>query len=273
MKSTILDKLACPICAAFDKSDSRLSLSSDTKAGETPALFCNKCKSCFNPIDGILNLAGEVVAQKYGSAQWAMEFGPLVAAYDKIWRPYFTGLLCDFEWEMEMSRQLMDVSSGMDVLDLGCGTGNFTRLFSDLAKPGAVIGMDLSLPMLKKGMNRLAEQKNSDFMLMRADVMKWPFAPETFDRIHCAGSLHLFPDPQNVFDSVYRSLKKGGYFVVATYCQGGNFALRGLMKLVSKTQGVHWFEPQELQNLSSTAGFAGWEQRTLRRGVVFKVQK
>jgi ubiquinone/menaquinone biosynthesis C-methylase UbiE len=202
-----------------------------------------------------------------------MEFRPLVAAYDKIWRPYFTYILCDLAWEMETSRQLMDVSSGQDVLDLACGTGNFTRLFSDSAKPGAVIGMDLSLPMLKQGLRKLKEQNNNDIMLMRADVTKWPFMPETFDRIHCAGALHLFPDEQNVFRSIYRSLKKGGYFVGATYCRGGSLVIQGIQKYVSKAHGVHWFEPLGLQNLSSEAGFAGWELRTYKRGMVFRVQK
>lgn len=273
MKITILNKLVCPTCATHDKSDHRLSVASETTAGEAPTLFCQNCKSRFNSIDGILNLAGGFVAPRFLSSQWAMEFRPLVAAYDKIWRSSITRIVCNLAWEMEMSRQLMGVSSGMDVLDIACGTGNFTRLFSDSARPGAVIGIDLSLPMLKQCMHNLTEHKNSEIIMMRVDVTKWPFAPETFDRIHCAGALHLFPDIRNVFYSIHRSLKKGGYFVGATYYRGGNIVLQGIQKCASMVQWVHWFEPQELQNLSCQAGFAGWEQQTYKQGIVFRVQK
>jgi SAM-dependent methyltransferase/uncharacterized protein YbaR (Trm112 family) len=273
MKDTILKKLACPFCATRDKSDSHLSMAADTKADELPILFCNNCKSRFATIDGIINLAADIVAPKLFSSQWAMEFGPIVTAYDEIWRPCVTYIVSDLAWEMKTSRQLMDLLSGMDVLDLACGTGNFTRLFSDSARPGAVIGVDLSLPMLKQCTRKLAEQKNTAITLMRVDVTKWPFAFETFDRIHCAGALHLFPDIQNVFNSIYRSLKKGGYFVGATYCLGDNVVFQGLQMYLANAHGIHWFDQQELQNLSSRAGFTGWEQRIYRQGIVFKVQK
>ena len=273
MKDTIIKKLACPVCTSRDKSDNHLSAAADTKDGKPPILFCDNCKSRFTSIDGILNLASEVEAPKLFSSQWAMEFEPLVAAYDNIWRPTITYFVCDLKWEMEMSLQLMNLSSGMDVLDLACGTGNFTQLFSDPAKPGVIIGVDLSLPMLKQGMRKLKEQKNTNIMLMRVDVTKWPFAPETFDRIHCAGALHLFPDIQSVFISIYRSLKKGGYFVGATYCRGGDFTTQMLQKIASNGQWIHWFDQQELQKLSTKAGFVNWEERTFKQGIVFRVQK
>jgi SAM-dependent methyltransferase len=273
MENTTLEKLAGPVCASRNKSDSPLKPASSGKSGEAPALFCNNCQSSFAPVDNIINLAGAIVMPKFGSVQWAMEFRPLVVVYDKIWRPYFTYVLCDFAWELEMSRQLMDVSPGMDVLDLGCGSGNFTRYFSDSAKPGAVIGFDLSLPVLKKGMRQIAMQKNTNIVMMRGDVSKWPFATGTFDRIHCAGSLHLFPDIQDVFHSIYRSLKKGGYFVGATYCLGGNAVVQASQNHLAKTKGVHRFDQQELQELSLEAGFTGWEHRSYRRGIVFRIEK
>jgi SAM-dependent methyltransferase/uncharacterized protein YbaR (Trm112 family) len=273
MKTAVLEKLACPVCTSRGKPGNPLKPASDGKSDEAPTLFCNDCRSIFAPIDKIINLAGAVVTSKFDSVQWSMEFGPLVAVYDKIWRPYFTYILCDFGWELEMSRELMDLSAGMDVLDLGCGTGNFTRFFSDSAKPGAVVGFDLSLPMLKKGMRKLAMEKYTNIVLMRGDVMKWPFAAGMFDRIHCAGSLHLFPDVQNVFHSIYRSLKKGGCFVGATYCLGGNAVSQAMQKHLAKTKGLQWFDQEELQKLSSQAGFSGWEHRSYRRGIVFRIEK
>ncbi|KQC09157.1 MAG: hypothetical protein APR62_03075 [Smithella sp. SDB] len=273
MKDKILKKLVCPICSVPDKSDTRLSMVTDTKANESPTLFCNNCQSRFAPIDDILNLAGDVINPRLFSSQWTMEFGPIVTAYEEIWRPCVTSIVSSLKWEMKTSQLFMDVSSGMNILDLACGTGNFTRLFSDSARPGTVIGVDLSLPMLKQYRHKLKEQNNTDIMLMRVDVTKWPFAPETFDRIHCAGALHLFPDIQNVFNSIYRSLKRGGCFVGATYLIEENIVLNNLQKYITEVHGFHWFDQQELRNLSSKAGFTEWEHRTYRQGIVFKVKK
>jgi ubiquinone/menaquinone biosynthesis C-methylase UbiE/uncharacterized protein YbaR (Trm112 family) len=273
MQDTILKKLVCPVCNTRKKSDKLLSVATYAKADEYPTLFCNNCQSRFAPIDGILNLAGDVIAPRLFSSQWAMEFEPIVTAYEAIWRPCLTSFVSDLAWEMETSQQLIDVSSGMDVLDLACGTGNFTRLFSCTAKPGTIIVVDLSLPMLKQCRRKLQEQNNTDITLMRVDATKWPFASEMFDRIHCAGALHLFPDIQNVFNSIYRSLKKGGYFVGATYCLEGNIVINSIQKYLEKAHGIHWFDQQELQKLSSNAGFVQWEHQIYRQGIVFKVQK
>lgn len=263
----ILEKLACPVCAT------RLCIVENKKSGEAPTLICSHCRERFTPMDGMINLAGDAVAPGLFSAQWAMEFEPLVAVYDHLWRPVLTSMICDLKWEMETSREMMDVSSGMDVLDLACGTGNFTGLFSEPARPGAVIGADLSLPMLRNARRKFKEQKKSNIALMRVDVTKWPFAPESFDRIHCAGALHLLPDIQNVFFSIFRSLKKGGYFVGATYCWGGDYATQMIQNYASWGRWIHWFDDQELQSLSVHAGFSGWEARTYKQGIVFRIQK
>jgi len=272
MQDTILKKLVCPVCNTREKSDIALSVEINTKANESPVLLCNNCRSRFAPIDGILNLAGDVIAPKYFSSQWAMEFGPIVTAYEEIWRPCVTSIVSNLKWEMETSQQLMDVSSGMDVLDIACGTGNFTRLFPDSVKPGIVIGIDLSLPMLKQCWFKLKQNK-TNITLMRVNVTKWPFAAKTFDCIHCAGALHLFSDLQNVFNSIYRSLKKGGYFVGVTYCRGKDIFISSIQKYLEKAHDIHWFDQQELTKLSTNAGFVRWEQQTYRQGIVFKVQK
>ena len=244
----------------------------EKKAGNT-RLYCSHCRTHFHSTDGILNLAGKISHQKFFSTQWAMELEPLVAVYDNLWRPVLTCIISDLKWEMKMSRQLMNVSSGMDLLDLACGTGNFTKFFADSAKPGNVIGVDLSLPMLKQAGQNLKNRNQTNVSLMRADVTQWPFAPETFDRIHCAGALHMLPDIQNVFISIYRSLRKGGYFVGATYYRGGDFMTQMIQNFSANGQWIHWFDQQELQNLSSRAGFINWEEKTYKQGVVFRIQK
>src|SRR3990172_6763296 len=95
---------------------------------------------------------------------------------------------------------------------------------------------------------------------MRVDVTKWPFGPDSFDRIHCAGALHLFPDIQSIFHSIFRPLKPGGIFVGATYVKGKKSLIRFMQNAISFRSGFHWFESEELFEPSRRAGFVEWEQ-------------
>ena len=140
----------------------------------------------------------------------------------------------DLNWEIDTVQKLLKTAAGLDVLDLGCGPGNFTRLIARTVKPGVVIGFDLSLPMLKQGLRDLEKANISNIALMRGDVTRWPFAEASFDRVHCSGALHLFPNLSQVFASIYDTLKPGGVFV-------GRDLLPGRRICKKKISGLYFF--------------------------------
>ena len=275
MNADILRKLICPNCGSPRLSNKALSvIESNYKGAVTEPLECSACRSVYPCQDGIIDLSGSTitVSRKF-SSQWAMEFQPLVAFYEHIWRPMVTKPFSDLDWEINTVQKLLETAYGLDVLDLGCGPGNFTRLFAQTVKPGVVIGFDLSLPMLKQGLRQLHKENISNIVLMRGDVTLWPFAKASFDRIHCSGALHLFPKLLQVFGSIYHTLKPGGVFVGATYCRGGGFVKRKIQDYISAAHGFHWFELQELQNLAEEAGLIGWQHFIKKQGIVFCVRK
>ena len=92
---------------------------------------------------------------------------------------------------------------GKNVLELGCGTGVYTRLF--LATGANVLSVDGS-----SGMLAIAKKKvNANFMLM--DINKLSFDP-VFD---CVVGIYIlqYVDIQNVLARVYHVLKPGGVAV------------------------------------------------------------
>ena len=127
--------------------------------------------------------------------------------------------------------------------------------------------------MLKKGVRELGREGAPAITLMRVDVTKWPFAAGSFDRVHCAGALHLFPDLPRVFASIRNSLREGGVFVGSTYCVAEGAVKRMFQGYVSAAHGFHWFRPEELAGLAARAGFAGWEHRTRKQGIVFRAAR
>lgn len=88
------------------------------------------------------------------------------------------------------------------ILDLGCGRGAFGRYF--LKKGFQVIGLDLSLGMLKQARNY--------FPVIYGDAENIPFLDNSFDAVIGGGIIHHFPNPENLLNEVARILKKGGYF-------------------------------------------------------------
>jgi SAM-dependent methyltransferase len=269
MNKQIIGKLACPACSPDGTGVRPLAEASGGNSG----LRCPGCGALYRSREGIIDFVGDEPGRVVNSSQRAMEFRPLIALYERFWRPLVTMPFSDLAWEMETARQFLELAPRQDLLDLACGPGNFTRPFAGMVGGGAVIGVDLSLPMLLKGAALLREGAITNITLMRVDVTRWPFARNSFDRIHAAGALHLFPRLPEVFCSIERSLKPGGIFVGATYIRGGSAPVRAFQKLVSSPLSFHWFEPAELAGLAVGAGLTGWEMQTRKQGIVFRVKK
>jgi SAM-dependent methyltransferase len=75
------------------------------------------------------------------------------------------------------------------VLDLGCGTGTFSRLLAERA--GRVLGLDLSPEMVRIARERSRGHETLEFQV--ADVTAWPFPSETFDCIASIATMHHLP--------------------------------------------------------------------------------
>src|SRR5688572_29186733 len=74
-------------------------------------------------------------------------------------------------------------------LDVGCGTGTFTRL---LAKRSLrVLGVDLAPPMIETAQQRLWGVSNASLRV--GDIMAMDFAPASFDCIVSIATLHHLP--------------------------------------------------------------------------------
>ncbi|MDA1260786.1 MAG: class I SAM-dependent methyltransferase [Planctomycetota bacterium] len=74
------------------------------------------------------------------------------------------------------------------LLDLPCGTGRFTALWSDLGLRAT--GVDLAPEMLA-----VAREKHARATLLCADGARLPFPDGAFDAVACVRLLHLVRDP------------------------------------------------------------------------------
>ena len=66
--------------------------------------------------------------------------------------------------------KLVPLYPGMDVLDVGCGTGAVTRILAERVSPGRVVGLDLSEERLSVARDLAREKGVSNVEYVKADV-------------------------------------------------------------------------------------------------------
>jgi SAM-dependent methyltransferase len=103
----------------------------------------------------------------------------------------------------------LDPRPGEQILDIGCGCGQSTLALAEAVGPqGAVIGADISRPMLDIARARLAEQPQA--RLLEADVQTYPFPRQSLDAVFSRFGVMFFEDPTAAFANVRAALKPGG---------------------------------------------------------------
>ncbi|NJO39754.1 MAG: class I SAM-dependent methyltransferase [Cyanobacteria bacterium RU_5_0] len=95
------------------------------------------------------------------------------------------------------------------VLDIGCGTGEFSRLLAKRVE--RVVAIDLSSNMIEVAKQRSRQFSNIDFQV--ADVSQWDPTAEQFDVIVSIATLHHLP-VESLLPNLKAALKSGGRLVI-----------------------------------------------------------
>jgi ubiquinone/menaquinone biosynthesis C-methylase UbiE len=113
--------------------------------------------------------------------------------------------------EQDLIMELLTPIEGETMLDAGCGTGMFTHDF--LFSGASVVGLDLSLPMLRKAVRRY---HLLPFRPIVGDMTRLPFKDESFDKTVSITALEFIEDVKGAVMELFRVTKTGGTVVVAT---------------------------------------------------------
>lgn len=97
----------------------------------------------------------------------------------------------------------------LSALEIGCGTGSFSRLLAERSK--RVVAIDLSPEMIRVARSKSVQFPNIDFQLI--DVMAWDFPVAHFDCISTIATLHHLPQRELLL-KVKEALKPGGTLIV-----------------------------------------------------------
>ena len=104
------------------------------------------------------------------------------------------------------------VNKNTYALDIGCGTGRWTKYLS--TKAGFIEAVDPSQAIFAAD-KLLGSIEN--VRLSQASIETLPFSDETFDFVMSIGVLHHIPDTRKALNDCVKKVKKGGYFFVYLY--------------------------------------------------------
>ncbi len=180
--------------------------------------------------------------------------------YD-AWYKTSLGAISD-KLEKELVFSLLEVKPGKAVLDVGCGTGNYTI---ELAKRGAdVTGIDSSEEMLLWARQKVKDERvKVNFQV--ADALNLPFPDSSFDAVLSNGLLCFLKEPEMALMEMHRVLKPGGRVIVGVLNKWSLWAffrrIKGLFKDTMYNQ-AHFISPPELEGLIGGVGFDVKESKT-----------
>jgi ubiquinone/menaquinone biosynthesis C-methylase UbiE len=123
----------------------------------------------------------------------------------------------------------MDITPGLDVLDVGTGTGNVA--IPAATAGGRVVGVDLSSPQLEAARRR-AERDRVEVEWLVGDAEALPFADASFDRVLSAFAVMFAPRHERAAAELVRVCRPGGLIGVCSWTPDS--VVGALMNLVEE---------------------------------------
>ena len=189
--------------------------------------------------------------------------------------------------------QLGKVQSGMKVLDIGMGTGDFSLAAAKVGGPTSIIcGIDISEQMLQVASEKLKNtinQRTAMIIPLLAQAEALPIKPNQLDRVISAFTLRNVQDLEVTLKECLKVLKKGGKLIIVEitrpshswFLKGYQLYMSMIVPMIgSRLCGQHWpFQylhqsvmefktPKELCWLMEKVGFKNVSAVPLTLGVV-----
>ncbi len=215
-------------------------------------------------------------------------FGAIAPRYDLL-NHLLSGNI-DRRWRRHCLREVRRRVSHPSprILDVGCGTGDLSLVFSEL---GPVVGCDFSRPMLKIAREKAGKSVHGfPIPLLEADVLHLPFGDGCFDAVVSAFALRNLADIPQGLKEMRRVLTGGGVLGVLEFAMPRNRWLGSLYRLyfsrvlprvggwISGSGSAYRYlpssvqsfaPPEELEDAARQAGFSSVEHRRYTGGIAF----
>lgn len=152
-------------------------------------------------------------------------FDNIAKDYDSL--NHIMSLSIDKIWRRKAIKKIKDAGEAPRVLDVACGTGDFSIAIAKAVKKGEVIGVDISKEMLEVMRQKVLKNKLESIISQEVgdgEAMRFPDA--SFDRLVNAFGIRNFEDRDKGLREALRVLKPGGRLVILELSRPQNKIIR-----------------------------------------------
>lgn len=213
-------------------------------------------------------------------------FNSIASDYDRL--NHILSLNIDKGWRRKAVKEIADKDSPVKVLDVACGTGDFTiEIAKKISAGSEVIGVDISEGMMEIGKEKMLKAGVTAEMTV-ADCEALPYDQNTFDRIAVGFGVRNFEHLDLGLREMCRVLKPDGKLVILELSLPSNRLVRGCYMLyfqkilpmvggfLSGDRGAYEYlrtsvlrfpAPDKFIEMLKSAGFEQVEHRPLTFGI------
>jgi len=160
--------------------------------------------------------------------------------------------------QLALAKELLSFLPKIDpnqILELGAGTGQLTRLLANLFPKSLIDVIDLSEQMIEQGRSLFLDFPQIRWSVANAETFQ---AKTTYPLIISSSALHWVNDLETTFRTTYNNLNKEGIFAFGLMLKDTLKELQNIRQQVAPTKAQTHFLPTEHDVIQAleTAGFS-----------------
>jgi SAM-dependent methyltransferase len=175
------------------------------------------------------------------------DFGELASDYER-WYDTPAGRAHDAAQKSDVRKFLKPAPPGARLLDVGCGTGHWSRFFASLGYD--VVGVDISQDMIQVAKTR--REPHCRFQV--ADALALPFGDHCFDLVAAASMIEFVSDASAALMEMFRCVKPDGAILIGTLNRLAPINRHRLAKGRQPYASGRLLSPSELRRLLTPFG-------------------
>ncbi len=137
----------------------------------------------------------------------------------------------------------LELSDGMNVIDIGCGTGKQSIPMAEIVgTSGDILSVDISidsLNILSKEASKMNLEKRINLLQCNLDNLNDHLGQNKYDRVLASFSIYYSQNPKKIFETINATLKQNGIFFFCGPSFQNNIELKEFVAGIKRTTVEH----------------------------------